>query len=340
MPVLGTSRTGSSSSSGGSSVYGTRPAPLPKPNVLGDLRAAIPQFADISSILSQNILNNLQGQLPPQVQNQVLDAVNARNIGLFGANQPITEGNIANEFLRQSLGRQDLGAQQALNLQQVGSQTATLNPALQAQINEFNNLAAALPDPAARGQFELDLFNQYLDRALGTNQNGSGIGTSGGSRMTPGVSYTNLAGDNPVRANLVTSTIPGTTVESKKWVFPDGSSRPYVAGQSAPVFSGTAPSNLFGPPPGRTGFGVGSNIPVNPLPFGSPNPQITTPGTAPIQQYGFDTRPEYGPPVSLFDDQRPVYGPADFPFTGPDQNNSNYIDNLLQNSGIDISLYA
>lgn len=335
MPVLGTSRTGSSSSSGGSSVYGTRPAPLPKPNVLGDLRAAIPQFADISSILSQNILNNLQGQLPPQVQNQVLDAVNARNVGLFGANQPITEGNIANEFLRQSLGRQDLGAQQALNLQQVGSQTATLNPALQAQINEFNNLAAALPDPAARGQFELDLFNQYLDRALGTNQNSSGIGTSGGSRMTPGVSYTNLAGDNPVRANLVTSTIPGTTVESKRWVFPDGSSRPYVAGQSAPVFGGGGSGGWFGnSPSSSTGqFWSGQAL--------SPNPQIATPGVAPI--YGANT-PEYGPPTSLFTDQRPTYGPANFDLpdnfgslSGADQRS--YVDTLLQNSGINPALY-
>lgn len=169
-----------------SNIFGSRPNPLPVPNVQGNLQKATPNYQAMLAELTGNILGNLNGQLPMDVQNQIFDAANARAYaGGFGGS-----GLGRNLTLRDlglnSLQRQDVGASQLMNFLPVQSRTATVDPALLNQINDFNSIAAALPDPAARGKWLEEQYNKT--QMLQSNPAGTPWGAHGG------VSYSGIGG--------------------------------------------------------------------------------------------------------------------------------------------------
>lgn len=315
-------------SSGGSSVFGRRPGTLTPPNPMAQLAAAVPQYGAITDLLSENLLAGLQGMIPQDVSRAVIDAANARSVAGGVGGSGFAGGIGLRDLGLTSKGIQDQAFAQALGLFPVASRTATLDPALLSQIREFNLLAQAAPDPAARGNFDLNLFNEYLDRALAPQGAGAGLALPPFGATSPGVSYSNLAGDSP------------------GFQFPLGALRPSVSpyetqenasrmrlnpAYSTSVYSGTGGSQGWWNQPTPS-----SSTSLTPSfnPYAGPVQGTYVGPTGVSSPINVPTPPSYGR----------QFGPLNFDLpsnfgdlTGRDQ--ADYVDLLLQNSGVDSSLY-
>lgn len=211
-------------SRGGSSVFGTKPKTVSTPSAVADLRRVTPFYDEMNDLISGNILAGLQGMLPASVTQSVLDAANSRAVaGGFGGS------GLGNNLGVRDLGLtskaiQDLAFNQALNFVGNQSKTATVNPALQTDIDQFNSLVRAAPDPTARANWEMEQVTKLLNPATQGGQLPFGSATtpvpSGGTSSTfkPirdwGAPNTTL-GVNPYVPNFYTpgSNVSGTRVD-------------------------------------------------------------------------------------------------------------------------------
>lgn len=164
-------------SRGGSSVFGSKPSTIVNPSPVSDLRRVTPGYDEIQSLLSSNLLSGLAGVLPPSVTQSVIDSANARAVaGGFGGSG-LGNNLVARDLGLTSKGIQDLAFNQAMNFIGNQSRTATLDPNLQTQIDQFNSLVRASPDPAARANWEMEQVKALANPATTTPNNGLPFGS-------------------------------------------------------------------------------------------------------------------------------------------------------------------
>lgn len=159
---------------GGSAAYGSKPQPISMPNAFGDLSAIYPNLSGTNSQVSQNILNELTGQLSPSTINNIRN-----NAASFG----VSSGMPASQFQGYSglanLGLtteklQGQGLNDYLNAITGINKTQTVDPALQTEVNTQNSVWQAAPDPAAAAAAQQNLFEKYLAK-LQSPAGGTGL---------------------------------------------------------------------------------------------------------------------------------------------------------------------
>lgn len=173
---------------GGSNVFGSKPSTIAKPSPVADLRRVTPFYDEMNDLISGNILSGLQGVLPPSVTQAVIDAGVSRAVaGGFGGS------GLGNNLVARDLGLtskaiQDLAFNQALNFTGNQSRTATLDPSIQTQIDQYNSLVRASPDPTARANWELAHLNKIqnpTESALPFGSRTTAIPSGGMPNFTP-----------------------------------------------------------------------------------------------------------------------------------------------------------
>jgi hypothetical protein len=171
---------------GGQGIYGAVPGQTPFPQPYEDLSAIYPNLGETNAAMSRNIMAGMAGQLPQDVVNQIRDRSAA-----FGVSSGMPGSGLARNRGARDLGLTSLDmmkwATQAYN-QTIPtiSNTQTLSPALQAEINQMNAINSAAPDPTAAGRHAEDLYNRSLSR---TSAGGGGgyarVGNPWEGQMTP-----------------------------------------------------------------------------------------------------------------------------------------------------------
>jgi hypothetical protein len=160
----------------GQGPYGLVPGSQGLPNPARDLGRRFPGLDQSNAQISQNIMSELQGELPQDVIDAIQDE---------GARFGITSGMPGSDMARRrsaknlgltTLGLQQHGLQDYLGATQGISRTQTVDPALQAQIAAYNAVLNSAPDPS-----------QAVNAMKGAFDSGRGpSGGGGGSvRITP-----------------------------------------------------------------------------------------------------------------------------------------------------------
>jgi hypothetical protein len=163
----------------GQGAYGLVPGDISNPNPFGDLSALYPNLSGANSQVSQNIQNELMGNLSPSTINNIRN--NAASFGVstgmpgsqFQGDQGLANLGLTTEKL-QGQGLQDyLAAITGIN------KTQTVDPALQTQIATQNSVWNAAPDPAAAAKEQQKLFDEYLAKTM-SPAGGTGAGANTG----------------------------------------------------------------------------------------------------------------------------------------------------------------
>jgi hypothetical protein len=173
---------------GGQGIYGAVPGQTPFPQPYEDLSAIYPNLGETNAAMSRNIMAGMAGQLPQDVVNQIRDRSAA-----FGVSSGMPGSGLARNRGARDLGLTSLDmmkwATQAYN-QTIPtiSNTQTLSPALQAEINQMNAINAAAPDPTAAGQHAEYLYKKNLARSSAGGGGGyTRMGNPWEGQMTPSV---------------------------------------------------------------------------------------------------------------------------------------------------------
>jgi hypothetical protein len=175
------------SSSEGRDIFGTRIPRVGLPNPAKDIRKVTPGYKDLIRSITDNIMGNLSGEMSPAFQNAVTDSLNARGVSLGVGGSPFSDYGISLGLGRETLARQDLGAQQLMNFLGTQKQTATLDPALRNQIGQFNATNRAAPDPTALNNYWASLFSSINGAGAGAGGVGGGGSMGGGGAVGGGM---------------------------------------------------------------------------------------------------------------------------------------------------------
>lgn len=182
---------------------GNAPAPIAMPDPYGDLSKVLPNLPQLNSNASGDILSKLQGQISPQTRNNIQNAAATYSAGngMAGANS--VAGSLPFNLNLESLGLNSenqiqQGLQDYSSFTPTISSTQTVAPALQNEVNTQNAFDAAAPDPSYVANYEMNLFNQYMDRMKPAG--GAGVNHLGPS--TPG--------QGAARGTATASAVPGT----------------------------------------------------------------------------------------------------------------------------------
>ena len=147
--------------------------------------ANLPLFGPMTQAGSQNILNNLQGIVSPDVTNQLAQMAAQRGVG-FGAGAPNTNAALLSALGQTSMGLQNLGQQQltsAIGRTPVGPafnpNQFLVTPGEQQGAQTAANIFAAAPNPAAAANAGLKQAQQGLNTGLGLGGTGGFAGGGG-----------------------------------------------------------------------------------------------------------------------------------------------------------------
>lgn len=144
------------------------------PNPFGDLSAIYPNLSGTNSQVSQNILNELTGQLSPSTINNIRN-----NAASFGVSSGMPGSQFQGYSGLANLGLtteklQGQGLSDYLNAITGINKTQTVDPALQTEVNTQNSVWQAAPDPAAAAAAQQSLFDKYLAK-LSSPAGGTGL---------------------------------------------------------------------------------------------------------------------------------------------------------------------
>lgn len=163
----------------GQGAYGLVPGAVANPNPFGDLSALYPNLSGANSQVSQNIQNELSGQLSPSTINNIRNQAASFGVSSgmpgsqFQGNQGLASLGLTTEKL------QGQGLTDYLNAITGISKTQTVDPALQTQIATQNSVWNAAPDPAAAAKEQQNLFDEYLKKTMSpVGGTGAGAGAS------------------------------------------------------------------------------------------------------------------------------------------------------------------
>lgn len=155
------------------------------PNPSADLASVYPNLTGTNAALSKDILGELQGELSPDVINQIKDQSAAWGVG-SGVPGSGIQGNLSLRDLGlTSLNLRRQGVQDYASAIPTVSQTQTVRPETEAEIAATNAQDAAAPNPSAAAQYALSLFKQYMQP-----QNPANNLPYGGNYFTPAGSST------------------------------------------------------------------------------------------------------------------------------------------------------
>ena len=160
--------------------FGSIPKDVPMPNPFGDLSKIYPGLGAANAAAGANIASQMAGQLSPATQAAIQDAS-----AQFGVSSGMPGSGLQRSRTVRDLGLsteaiQDQGLKNYLAALGVISNTQTVNPALQTEINTQNTLNRSAPDPTAAAAYSKTLFDQYL-----ANMRGPGGGTGNRSSYSP-----------------------------------------------------------------------------------------------------------------------------------------------------------
>jgi len=168
--------SGGGGTGAGNDIFGYRPAPIPLPRPKTDIAGVVPGYQSLIDTLSGNLMNSLSGNLPQPYINALQDTYNARAQQAGVGGSPFAGNAINYGVAKDIMAQQNLATNQLLNYLTTQKNTATLDPALQAEIAHFNSLMAASPNPAAYANWVQEQFKNQMAQANPT-------------RPTPGLSY-------------------------------------------------------------------------------------------------------------------------------------------------------
>lgn len=133
----------------GQGPYGLVPGEQGLPDPYADLAARYPGLDASNAKISQNVMSELQGELPPDVISAIQD--DAARFGLTSGmpGSDLARRRGARNLGLTSLGLTQRGLQDYLGATQGIKSTQTVSPELQANIAAGNALYNAAPDPAA-----------------------------------------------------------------------------------------------------------------------------------------------------------------------------------------------
>lgn len=171
---------------GAGGAYGGIPGQTALPNPSADLSKVFPNLSAANTKVSQNILNELNGQLSPDAISNIKD-----NAASFGVSSGMPGSDFAGYRGLRNLGLSTLDMQRQ-GLQDYNSAiptisgTQTVRPETQIALDQNNKILASAPDPAAAAKEQERLFNEYLDKLYSQGQSGgSGLGKTALQQIDP-----------------------------------------------------------------------------------------------------------------------------------------------------------
>lgn len=190
---------------GGGTAYGTRPNPIAMPSsTYAEVLGVNPTLGALASPVGSAIGNQVAGTLSPGTINQLTNKAAAYgvNIGMPGL-QP---GSLAlNNLLAQegttseALSNTGIGNYGNILGTTAGTQ---LDPALNADVSEWNSVVNSAPNPQAAAQLQEQQFQQYLQMMEGPG--GEGLGAPPGSTAYYNILQGLGTGTHPQGSTLVT----------------------------------------------------------------------------------------------------------------------------------------
>lgn len=194
---------------GGAFGANVQPVPMPQPSV--DLGNVVPGLGALNTNASGFINNELMGKLSPDTVNAIRNATASYAVanGQPGGSNNLP-GTIGGNLTAQTLGTtsqnlQRQGIQDYSSFVPTVSQTQTVNPAVQADINFQNATSAAAPNPGAAASYAQQLFQQYLtqlNKPPKTQAEKAGFGNNGEYITRSGVT-TPLMGGAPIGVGTI-----------------------------------------------------------------------------------------------------------------------------------------
>ena len=223
--------------------------------------ANLPLFGPLMQQGSQNILNNLQGIVSPDVKNQLGILAAERGVG-FGADSPNSNTALLAALGQTSMGLQNLGQTQlgqAIQRTPVGPAfnpaSMLVTPGEQQQAQFYGNLFGAAPNPAAAANAGLKQAQTGLNQGLGLGGMPSYGGGGGGLRDALGFPITQDTGYGAGGPGMVAGGALGAPTSSNEnlagwnqW-WNSGSQGPMTGGEGQMTTMGggaTDWANLFG----------------------------------------------------------------------------------------------
>lgn len=147
----------------GRSAFGTVPGAVARPDPAANLGAVYPNLTAANAQISENIGNELEGQLSPELMNLLKDQSAAFGVSSgmpgsqFAANQGLRNLGLTSESMKRE------GLQDYLAAVSGISATQTLDPGLQFAVDDRNAMFAAAPDPEMAVREQERMFREYLD---------------------------------------------------------------------------------------------------------------------------------------------------------------------------------
>lgn len=171
------------------------------PSLYAEVLGANPKLGALGGTVATDIGSELSGTLSPGTQNLLQDKAAA-----FGVNSGmpgLQPGSLALNNLLAQMGTTSENLTQA-GIGGYGSILGTtantqLDPALNADVSEWNSVASSAPNPQAAAQLQQSLFEQYLQQLEGPGA--GGIGAPPGSTAYNDILSGLGPGTRPVGAN-------------------------------------------------------------------------------------------------------------------------------------------
>lgn len=173
-----------SSGGGYGNAFGSIPQPIQMPgSVYSEVAGVVPGIGDLSNKTAGIISQQETGQLSPSTISMLENK--AADYGVTSGMPGMTPGSLALNNLMASMGMtseqlQQQGVSNYGNF--LGSLASTqLDPALSADVSEWNSIVKSAPDPRSAAMFQMGLLNQYMKmlNPAGGSMAGGGAAESG-----------------------------------------------------------------------------------------------------------------------------------------------------------------
>lgn len=223
----------------GQGPYGLVPGEQGLPDPFADLAKVYPGLAQSNAQASQNIMSELQGELPPDVIAAIQDEAARFGLtsGMPGSDLARRKG--ARNLGLTSLGLTQRGLQDYLGATQGIKATQTVDPGLQANIAAGNAVYNAAPDPEAAAN---ELANRYRS-GLGNIGGGGGISVNPGmpNLRLPASGGPGAPGQTPIYTGSTAGTRPGDFTGAQ---LPVGGAGPYAGSSGVNPWTGMPTGQL------------------------------------------------------------------------------------------------
>lgn len=240
----GVSRNSSPAVPGGApqAAVGRVPDPTPMPTPYEDLARYYPNLGGTTAQVSNNISNQLAGQLSPDTVAMLQDR--AASFGVANGMPGMSGGSLPVMYNLRSLGiaaedMRNQGIQNFASVMPAMKNAYTVDPSLQAEITTLNNQLRAAPDPKAAQDYSEQLFSRYMDRISGGAGGGGASGSGGAGGVGGGRIGGSPASGTGTGSSRIGSISGGSLPSEFPWWMPN-----YEGAQWASSFPGGTPAGI------------------------------------------------------------------------------------------------